>query len=421
VRIAVCSLSQYSYVIKFVDAAQRLNERAQVRYFSGWRFDAAAEVLRQRGLEHEVLLAAPPRGELFSPARAPTAAAVFEDCFFAQAEQTLPALLLALRAYRPDGLAVHWRDYAGMVAAEVLGVPWISFGSIASPIRAAASDPPFGAGLRRDASAAARRIAWQLKERFDRRIDAQFNTRLAQPFGLRGIAGVSTWCSSRLFLSTLVPSLSNANSPPPAHVRYVGSLFSRADRTADGHTTEAIEALPRPRLFISLGTTYTAALLPRCLTAARDLNAGLIVSLGVPAGQASGQREVVELTTGARARCLVRPFFQAVDDVLQRADAVVSVGAGQTVMDALSHGRPLLCLPQQGEQRDIALAIEERGAGRALIGNWMGADLNSAMVDVATNPAYSAAAGVLREEARAAGGATVAAAAVLDALGTAVA
>jgi hypothetical protein len=207
----------------------------------------------------------------------------------------------------------------------------------------------------------------------------------------------------------------------PAHVRYVGSLFSRADRTADGHTVEAIEALPRPRLFISLGTTYAGALLPRCLTAARDLDAGLIVSLGVPGGQASGQREIVELTSGARSRCLVRPFFQAVDDVLQRADAVVSVGAGQTVMDALSHGRPLLCLPQQGEQRDIALAIEERGAGHALIGNWVGADLNSAMVDVATNPAYSAAAGLLREESRTAGGATVAAAAVLDALGSSVA
>jgi UDP:flavonoid glycosyltransferase YjiC (YdhE family) len=419
VRIAVCSLSQYSYVIKFVDAAQRLNERAQVRYFSGWRFDAAAEVLRQRGLEHEVLLGAPPRGELFSPARAPTAAAVFEDCFFAQAEQTLPALLLALRAYRPDGLAVHWRDYAGMVAAEVLGVPWISFGSIASPIRAAASDPPFGAGLRRDASAAARRIAWQLKERFDRRIDAQFNTRLAQPFGLRGIAGVSTWCSSRLFLSTLLPSLSNANSPPPAHVRYVGSLFSRAERSADGHTVEAIEALPRPRLFISLGTTYAAALLPRCLTAARDLNAGLIVSMGVPAGQASGQREVVELTTGARA-LRVRPFFWRW--TMSCSERMPSSQSVRDRRDGCAVARPAAaCLPQQGEQRDIALAIEERGAGRALIGNWMGADLNSAMVDVATNPAYSAAAGVLREEARAAGGATVAAAAVLGALGTAVA
>jgi UDP:flavonoid glycosyltransferase YjiC (YdhE family) len=111
----------------------------------------------------------------------------------------------------------------------------------------------------------------------------------------------------------------------------------------------------------------------------------------------------------------VRPFFHAVDDVLRRVDAVVTVGAGQTVMDALSHGRPLICIPQQGEQRDIALAVEGAGAGRTLTGHWDGERLNSVMTEVATNPVYSSSASALREEIRVAGGAGAAAAAVIAA------
>jgi hypothetical protein len=174
----------------------------------------------------------------------------------AQAETLRRCAVAGLPAGRHGGALTAMQNDRGRAPGRAL----IS-GSVPSLVRTAALDPPFGAGLRRDASPAARRIAWQLRQRFDQRIDPQFNARLTRPFGLPEITGASTWCSSRLVLSTLVPSLSNKSSPEPPHVRYVGSLFSRVDGIADSDTVEAIEGLPRPRILLSLGTTYAETLL----------------------------------------------------------------------------------------------------------------------------------------------------------------
>jgi UDP:flavonoid glycosyltransferase YjiC (YdhE family) len=343
-RIGVFSLSSFTHVAEGIDLAATLAARHEVRLFTG--APAAAALIEDRGLACETAFDVLPE---LAPAHTRDAFALLSGHFLRHAELCLPRLLPALARWGPDLLLVHLRDYAGFAAAEKLGLPLVSFGSHTSPERVEPEDPPFGAGLGADARPGIKRLMWELQHQLDARLDRVHDERIRRPLGLAPAKGTSSMRSSRLILLGLLPALTPRRTPEPAHVRYLGPLFrGLGGKVAEGErrALARLAETPRPRVFVSLGTIYRDFCLGPVLGALRDFDGTLVVAGVAPEGP----------------RLVAREMFTDVDAVHALVDAVVTTGSGKTVMTALRHGRPMVCVPQQGEQSEIACSLSALGA-----------------------------------------------------------
>ena len=402
-RVAICALSAFTYVAECIDLAVALAREHEVRYFLGYQDNAAIALLERRGVACEIILDEPPR--LVSPAAARSTRELFTGFFFAQADAVLTHLPARLTAWGADVVLSHLRDYAGINAAAVAGLPAVSFGSHANPIRRESYDPPFGSGLSRSAPEAQRRLMWQYDREFHLELDAIYNRTCRLPYGLPPVQGASTHASDRLILLSLIPALGNTNARTPDHVRYVGSLFSKAQPVVSDGERALLEQLTcsrHPRVFVSLGTTYGASLAPQCLDALSGFS-GTVVASGCPAAR---------VEQGA----IQAPFFSDVDAVLRACDAVVTVCGGKTVMDVLAHGLPVVGLPRQGEQKEIAMALQEQGAAiLPCLRKWDADAFVSAVETTCADDGYRRAAARLQAEVASSGGAAQAVEEVLRA------
>lgn len=402
-KVAICALSAFTYVAECIDLAVALSREHEVRYFLGYRDTVAIALLERRGVAYEVILDAAPH--LVRPAAARSTRELFTGFFFAQANAVLKQLPARLTAWGAEVVLSHLRDYAGINAAAVAGLPAVSFGSHANPVRRESCDPPFGGGLSRSAPEAQRRLMWQYDREFHLELDAIYNRTCRLPYGLPPVQHVSTHASDRLILLSLIPALGNTSAPAPDHVRYVGSLFSKAHTVVSDEERALLEALartPRPRVFVSLGTTYGSTLAPQCIEALSGF-AGTVVASGSPAVRVD-------------SRCIEAPFFADVDAVLRACDAVVTVCGGKTVMDVLAHGLPMVGLPRQGEQKEIAMALQEQGAAlQPCLRKWDADAFVSAVETACADDGYRQAAARLQTEVVASGGAAQAVQEVLRA------
>ncbi len=402
-KIAICSLSTFTYVAECVDAAVVLARSHDVRFMLGFRSAPAVALLERLGLAYEVLLDEP--SVLAGAAAARSTRELFTDFFFRQAEAVMPQLPARLAAWGADVVLSHLRDFAGINAAAIVGLPVVSFGSHGNPVRCEPVDPPFGSGLCRTAPASRVQLMWKFDREFHDGLDAIYNRTLRQPYGLPPVHHASTHASERLILLSLIPALGNTNAPVPAHVRFVGSLFSNAGASAgpgEQALLERIAASPRPRVFVSLGTTYGASLVPRCLDALEAFE-GTVIASGTPAARVEPGR-------------VCAPFFQDVHAVLDACDAAVSVCGGKTVMDLLAHGLPIVGLPRQGEQQDVAMALREHGAALLpALRKWEPPAFRSAVESACRDDIYRTAANRLRADVASSGGAVQAVEEVLRA------
>jgi UDP:flavonoid glycosyltransferase YjiC (YdhE family) len=407
VRIAVCSLSQFTYLAEFVDVAQRLNGNHEVCYFLGFSCPDAIGLLERKQVPCQVLLdeQADIGSVLTAQAAAKSTYDLFKTYFFKHAELVLPDLIEELRAWKPDLILSYLRDYAGMTAAEVLGIPMVSFGSLPSPVRIEGIDPPFGAGVSKDAPERMLQLMWKLHHEFNSRVDPLYNEIIRRPYGLDDVRGASTLHSSRLVLLGTIPILSNKRSPDPPYVKYVGSLFSGDGAPAEPDEADKIAHIassPRPRVFVTLGTTYVQPLLDDCLKALTDFPGTIVVTLGSQWDQ-DGDGDVRSLVE--RKNVIWRPFFSSFDRVLELVDAVVTVSAAKTVLASLAAGKPLVCLPQQGEQYERAYRLQALGAAQVPCPRrWDGERFARATEQVATDHRYRQAASALQAHVERSGG-----------------
>lgn len=402
-RIAICSLSHFTYVAEFVDVVQHLSEDHDVRYFVGFRCPDAIGLLEKRQVPYQVLLdeQVDIESALTAPAAAKSTYDLFKNDFIKHAELILPDLLEALQAWKPDLVLSYLRDYAGMTAAEVLDLPMVSFGSLPSPVRIEGVDPPFGAGVSRDAPSRLLQLMWKLHHEFNSRLDPLYNETIRRPYGLDDVHGACTLHSQRLVLLGTIPLLSNKRSPEPPYVKYVGPLFSGGGVAAEPDEADKIERIassPRPRVFVTLGTTYVQPLLVNCLEALESFAGTVIVTLG-------GELDDGVSSLLRRKNVVWSPFFASFNRVLELVDVVVTVTAAKTVLASLAAGKPLVCLPQQGEQHERASRLQALGAAKVPCPRrWDAQRFARLTRQVATDHRYSRVASKLRVHVEQSGG-----------------
>lgn len=171
----------------------------------------------------------------------------------------------------------------------------------------------------------------------------------------------------------------DVDMPVPPNVRFAGpmlagpQLITSADHLEVGDATE-------PLVVVSFSTSYQAQVpaVQRVVDALADLAVRVVVTAGpsVPAGALQ-----------PRANTTVTGFVPH-DRLLPHASLVVSHGGLGTVMAALSHGVPVLCVPMGRDQFFNGSRVQALGAGTTLAPGTEGdgiADAVRALLDEASS------------------------------------
>lgn len=188
--------------------------------------------------------------------------------------------------------------------------------------------------------------------------------------------GGRTWDAAALVLAVTPKEFDRPVKPLAPNVHYVGPVF--ADAAADASNAVWQPDQGNPLILIGFSTTYQRqeAALQRVIDAVEDLPARGLVTAG-PAIDAG------DLRVGGNVAVL--PYLDH-HVVLPSAAAVVTHGGLSTVMSALAHGVPLLCLPMGRDQHENAARVVAYGAGLTLDAEATSNEIRAALAEVLESP-----------------------------------
>ncbi len=200
-----------------------------------------------------------------------------------------------------------------------------------------------------------------------------------------------------LVLVTTVDALDLPHARLPGNVRYIGPVFDDEPQT----DIPDLPADDRPLVLVSFSTTYQhqEEALQRVADALAKLPVHGLMTLGDVLAP-----DLLSLAPNV-AVCAFAPH----DVLLPRASLVVTHAGLGTVMAALAHGAPLVCMPMGRDQDTNARRVEALGAGVALPVDAGVQEIGQAVAEVLQTPSYREAAlrlkGALASAPGAAGGA----------------
>ena len=204
-----------------------------------------------------------------------------------------------------------------------------------------------------------------------------------------GLAPVAAYASllepMTLVLVTTVEVLDLPVSRLPGNVRYIGPVFDDRPLTP----VPDLPANDRPLVLVSFSTTYQHQEVPlqRVADALAELQVHGLITLGDVL-----EPDVLSLPPNV-AVCAFAPH----DVLLPRASLVVTHAGLGTVMAALAHGVPLVCMPMGRDQDTNARRVETLGAGVALPVDAGIPEIGQAIAEVLQTRSYREAARRLQE------------------------
>jgi len=314
----------------------------------------------------------------------------------------------AVRRAKVEALLVDEADFAGNVA-EYLGLPFVSIACI-PPLIKGDRYPPFCFG-------------WSAGQDWGSRLRNRFGVRLLSGVAApifkaineqRRVWGLKPQSSSGGFLSPLLrvtqlPSILEFDVgawPPLLH--YTGPFVDERQRPAIEFPWERLDG--RPLVYASLGTLQNGleAIFRTIAAACAGLDAQLVISLG-------GGLERERLRALAGDPIVVR--FAPQLEILKRASAVITHAGLNTVLESLTEGLPMVCIPLGNDQPGVAARVAARGAGLVVPRRRLNAlRLRSAVRAVLEEGRYRQAAGAMQTAIRAVNGLEQAADLIEDAL-----
>lgn len=177
--------------------------------------------------------------------------------------------------------------------------------------------------------------------------------------------------------------------PRPANVRYTGPVLKDPDWTSTWSNPWP-EKDPRPLVVISLSSTFQNqyAAIQSAIDALRDQEVRGLVTLGpaLEKDQFSVPENVVVVNSAPHSK------------VFPLASLVITHAGHGTVMKALSHGLPLVCLPMGRDQNDNAIKVQYHGCGIALKAKSGPGKIRKAVQKILTEETYRQSARRFQED-----------------------
>jgi MGT family glycosyltransferase len=305
------------------------------------------------------------------------------------AEDTLDQIEL----YAPHAVAIMDFTMGAMLAAERAGVP----AAVIAPhilMYPVPGRPPIGPGLLPARHVVDRLRNWLISSASMRELAKaipDYNV-TRKKFDLAPVKSVFEQVERMQRILVLTsPSLELPGGPLPANVRYTGPIL--ADPCWAGQCAGAWPPNERdPLVLLSLSTTFQNQheVLRRAMEAFGKLRVRGLITLG-PALDA---REFAPPPNCVI--CSSAPHSQ----ILPFAAAMVTHGGHGSVVRALAHGVPLVCVPMGRDQNDMAARVVYHGAGVRLNPSASVEQFAGAVQRVLSTRSFSAAAERLGEEIR---------------------
>lgn len=276
--------------------------------------------------------------------------------FFGPAREYAQDTLEEIERYSPDAMAIMDFTMGAMLAAEAARIP----SAVIAPhilMYPVPGRPPVGPGLLPPRTLAHKMQQWVISKLTMRELAKalpEFN-RVRGRFGLGPVQGVFEQVErmDRMLVMTS-PSLDLPGGPLPANVRYTGPVL-----VDPGWTEPCLADWPsgqrNPLVLLSLSSTYQnqAPVVERAIEALGQLPVRGIVTLG-PALEAARFKAPPNVVI-----CSSAPHSQ----ILPFADAMITHCGHGSVVRALAHDVPLICVPMGRDQNDIAARVVYHGAG----------------------------------------------------------
>jgi UDP:flavonoid glycosyltransferase YjiC (YdhE family) len=281
------------------------------------------------------------------------------------ARAAFPGILAACRAWGPDVVISETTEFAGPLAAEIVGVPSVCIG-----------------------------LSQQGKEEY-------FLPLVAEGIDdLRAFAGLASDPACARLLGrpyfTLFPA---ALEDPATPTRLASYRFREARPIVRRHPLYGGPADDRPLVYVTLGSAVPQSdLFPSIYRAAIDVLAPLPVRLLVTVGRDRAPADLGPLPPNVRVE---RWVPQA--DLMAHVAAMVCHGGSGTVTMGLAGGVPMAVVPLFADQPWNAERVDAVGAGIALAGGPEAAigGLREAVVRLTGDPGYRSAAQRIAAEMRA--------------------
>ena len=177
--------------------------------------------------------------------------------------------------------------------------------------------------------------------------------------------------------------------PRPGNIRYTGPVLHDPDWTSSWSNPWSSED-PRPLVVISLSSTFQNqyAVIQSAIDALRNQEIRGLVTLGpaVEKDRFSVPENVIVVESAPHSK------------VFPLADLVITHAGHGTVMKALSHGLPLVCLPMGRDQNDNAVKVQHHGCGIALKAKSRPEKIRRAVNKILTESSFRQAAGSFQKD-----------------------
>jgi MGT family glycosyltransferase len=316
-----------------------------------------------------------------------------------------------LRALSVDALLVDQACFSGGTIAQELDIPFISV-SCALLLNWESSIPPVSTGWRFDPSIVGRwrnRIGKSLFDQIAKPV-TQTVVNYRENKGLwRLSSGAEAW-SPILQISQQPRSFEYPRRELPDWFHFTGPLTHSKARKQIYFEWEKLNA--KPMIYASLGTIQNQDLsvFKTIGKACESIDAQLVISLG-------GGNEAEELKELAPTVMVVSTAPQL--ELLERASLTITHAGLNTVLESLSQGVPMVCLPITNDQPDVAARVAWTGTGVSLpLTGLSSKRLSKAVRRVWENENYKINARQLQQEIRKSGGTSHAATLVEMAVAT---
>lgn len=296
----------------------------------------------------------------------------------------------ALKATPTDVLVADLMMIGSMIAAEALGIPRVALFHMPEYLPGP-NRPPGGFGLNPKAG-----LTGRLRDRFlsslFQHVTNRFLPRLnavREQFNLVSMSSfMDVYHQADLRLIQTSQAFDLPILPLPANVRYVGPILDDPDWSEWDSQSFPVDET-KPLVLLSLSSTFQnqRQTLENAIAAMADLPIHGLVTLGP--SMAKERFQGADNVTIASAL----PHSK----ILPNASAVVTHAGHGTIMSALAHGLPLVCLPMGRDQTDNAARIVYHGAGLKLSAKAKPQQIADAIQQVLNDPGFARNARRLRD------------------------
>jgi zeaxanthin glucosyltransferase len=313
-----------------------------------------------------------------------------------------------IKNFKIDVLLVDQLEVAGGSIAEFMGIPFITICN-ALPVNYEAGVPPYFTNWSYNNSgwsSVVNDLGYTAFFTASRPVNNKMNDFRRQK-KLAPFKGPNDAFSKLAQISQLIEELDFPRKDLPSCFHYTGPL---RDPSAETVSFPYDQLTDKPIVYASLGTIVNTRrdLFERIARACEGLSVQLVMAHGGALTEQTSQK-----LPGAP---LVFPYVPQLT-FLERASLVITHAGLNTVMDAVSHGVPMVCLPITGEQPGIAARVQHTGAG-VVVSDPLVANIRSAIQKVLNEHSYTARAKNLQVRLHQAGGTRKAADIIESAVGS---